>query len=425
MSRKKKDAPITTAAAAAAARPWPATTLFTGLFLGASAFSWWVMRDEPGRAGMFDAHLAEVRARRFPNGVRLEAAWTGNGFADWLLTELVAAFIAAAAGWDPAARLLQAYLLVHFAAVVGLLAAEAGRARNAWRVLSFTSVWAVLYQLVGGAVICPLHFIAYLWASAGTAYFAGGREVSPSHARALLPALVLGYLAPTAAMYIPFADIMATQRAILFWQFAPILVNIITLFLSSTSLSSPPPSSAKGGQKQQRTKQPTDIQPLKRCYGTLFGVLALFHISTVIALALPSSSSSSDPQQFTFSHVFLPSYERRMENSIQALHWLFQWDLYGIFGTGLLWCLLAVYDVRRLLMLGKGASVGEGKNNKKEEGVQEAEGVGLVPALALMVAGTVVFGPGAAVAAVLYWREEKLVLVENRLRSEEVRAKGE
>lgn len=131
MPKRKNNTP-----AAPAGRPWPATALFTVLFLAVSAFSWWVMRDEPVRAGMLDAHLAEVQARRFPNGVRLEAAWTGNGVADWILAELVAAFIAAAAGWDPGARLLQAYLLVHFAAVVGLLAAEAGRARNRWRVLS-------------------------------------------------------------------------------------------------------------------------------------------------------------------------------------------------------------------------------------------------------------------------------------------------
>lgn len=109
-----------------------------------------------------------------------------------------------------------------------------------------------------------------------------------------------------------------------------------------------------------------------------------------------------------------------MENSIQALHWVFQWDLYGIFGSGLLWCLLAVYDVRRLLPLGRGGG-GEKKNKEEKE---EVEVMGLVPALALIVAGTVALGPGAAVAAVLYWREEKLVLVENGLRNEGVRMKA-
>lgn len=94
------------------------------------------MRAEPGAAGVFDTHLAEVQARVFPNGTRLKSEWTGNEVADWLLTELAAAFIGGAAGWDHGVRLQQSYLLVHFAAVVGLLGTEACRGRNRWRVLS-------------------------------------------------------------------------------------------------------------------------------------------------------------------------------------------------------------------------------------------------------------------------------------------------
>lgn len=254
-------------------------------------------------------------------------------------------------------------------------------------------MWAIVYQLVGGAVICPLYFIAYIWASAGKSYFAEGREIPLSYAKALLPALLLGYLVPTIAMYIPFSDILMTQYMIVVWQFAPVYVNVILFLSSAISLTPSARTAGAAAAAAASSELPRDIQPLKRLYSALFLVSVLYHTGTTITLLLLNNNPQQ--QQLSFDYVFVASWERRALNSVQALHWVFQWDLYGIFGSSLLWCLLEIYDLRRLL------------------GADEV--VGLLSALVFVVLGTGVLGPGAVVAAVLYWREEKLALLETRL----------
>ncbi|RYP27654.1 hypothetical protein DL767_007584 [Monosporascus sp. MG133] len=379
MAAKAEDFP------AATSRPRLITSLFALTFLAISGVSLWLIRLEPTSEGAFAAYYAEVDARALPDGTPLETRYTGIWAVDWMLTFMVAGFLPGVAGADGGVRLQQSYLLLQFVTVVGLLAVEASRVKNRWRVLSFTSTFAFFYQLLGGAVICPLWFVAYTLTSARKTYFLEGRGVSSSRAKALVPAMVLGYITPTLAMYVPYADIATTQYVIAFWQFAPIVVDLL-VFLFSALLPSSPPASP-------RTPAPGsesgDMKYLRRLYWVLFVMAALDHIATTGAIL-----TSASPQ-LGLRHVFLPSRERRMLGSGPAMHWAFQWDLYGIFGAALVWCLHEVCDLRRLL------------------GARDITGP--VPALALVCAGAVALGPGSILAAMLYWREEKLALLDRRL----------
>ncbi|RYO99222.1 hypothetical protein DL764_006881 [Monosporascus ibericus] len=370
---------------AATSRPRLTTSLFALSFLAISAVSLRLMRLEPTSEGAFAAYYAEVYARALPDGTPLETRYTGIWAVDWMLTGIVAAFLPGVAGADGGIRLQQSYLLLQFGTVIGLLAVEASRVKNRRGVLSFASTFAFFYQLLGGAVICPLWLVAYTLTSARKAYFLEGRDVPSSRAKALVPAIVLGYIIPTLAMYVPYADTATTQYVIAFWQFAPIVVNPL-VFLFSALLPSSPPASPR---MPAPGSESGDMKYLRRLYRVLFVTAALDHIATTGAIL-----TSTSPQ-LGLCHVFLPSRERRMLGSGQAMHWVFQWDLYGIFGSVLVWCLHEVCDLRRLLGVG--------------------DVVAPVPALALVCAGAVALGPGAALAAMLYWREEKLALLDSRL----------
>lgn len=78
-----------------------------------------------------------------------------------------------------------------------------------------------------------------------------------------------------------------------------------------------------------------------------------------------------------------------------GLHWIFQWDWWGVLVASLLWCWVVVCDVLRA----RNGGVGGGWSS-----------VGVAGAVIAAVA--IVAGPGTAIAAVWSWREDKLVLLE-------------
>ena len=134
-----KASPATGSPPRPADRPWPATAAVAGVLVALSGFLVWAMRVEPITSGALGPHIAEVEGRVFPHdgGTRLREVYTGVFPAvDALLLLLVGAFLAGPANWDPAIRLQQIYLLITFAAVVGIATVESCRVRNRWRVLS-------------------------------------------------------------------------------------------------------------------------------------------------------------------------------------------------------------------------------------------------------------------------------------------------
>ncbi|RYO92263.1 hypothetical protein DL766_001754 [Monosporascus sp. MC13-8B] len=161
--------------------------------------------------------------------------------------------------------------------------------------------FALFYRLLGGVVICPLRFVAYILASARKTYFLEDGNVPLSRAKVLVPAMVLGYIIPTLAMCVPYTDIATTQYVTAFWH-----------------PHTPAPGSESG-----------DMKRLRRLCRVLFVTVALDHIATTGAML------TSTAPQLGLCHVFLPSRERRIFGSGQAMHWVFRWDLYGIFGSAL------------------------------------------------------------------------------------------
>ncbi|KAI0179249.1 hypothetical protein GGR52DRAFT_535478 [Hypoxylon sp. FL1284] len=365
---------------AASARRRPFNALFISVFLAIAAVTTWLMRVETQLSGVPVGFMSVVEAGRFADGTPLEARYTGIGVVDGLAQFLVTAFLSGTARWDVGVHLQQSYFLVgNWFPVVCVWMVEACRRRNAGRLISRVTLIGLFYQVASVCTTAPLYCVLCVYASAGDAYYRQGRQVPLSYAKALLPATLLGYLVPTAALYyVPWGDVKTVQYMTALWQPFPLFVGAALLIFSFVVPVSPSEASKKDG----------DVRYLKRVYLVAGLVSAAVHISTVYTCV-----TSSDPK-LSLSYVLLPDKSIWKDSMASGLHYIFQWDFWGAFAASLLWCWIVVYDVLRLL-IGKPSAI---------QLVQMVLGIGFVALVA---------GPGTAMVMVWNWREDRLVMIEN------------
>ncbi|RYP77468.1 hypothetical protein DL769_003422 [Monosporascus sp. CRB-8-3] len=384
---------------ASSRRPFNSAIALT--FWAIAAASLWLMRVEPALNGVPAGFTERLERGVLEDGTTpLRTRYTGVAGIDAALAGLAAAFVAGPAGFDAGVRAQQMHFLISFFAVVAVWAVEASRRRSAGRAVAWTPLFVFLYQTVGGAVIVPLFYVAYVAVSRDDAYHRSGRELRPGYARALLPATVLGYLVPTLAMFAHGywgRDLHVTQALIAFWQPAPLLVDallvlfasVLALFPSSSSPSSSSSLTSVSAASAGALPKNGDVPHLKRLYLVVGLVSAAVHVGTLYACL-----SSSDPQ-LSLRHVFVPNRATWRDGATPGLHWIFQWDWWGIAASSLLWCWVVVADGLRLL---------HGREN-----VAASRLVGVAVGVVVLA---LVAGPGAAIAAVWSWREDRLVMIE-------------
>lgn len=240
---------------------------------------------------------------------------------------------------------------------------------------------ALFYQTIGAAVIIPLYYLIHTLSTRPDTYYRAGRAVSLPYARGLLFSVIVGYLVPTLAMYIPGLSASTAQLLTFIWQPAPMFVNIL-LLLSSLLLSSTAPRGARN----------PDIKHLKRVYSAAGIISAINHVVTLYVC-----STSTNPQ-LSLSYVFLPNRNAWTQSTTAGLHYMFQIDWWFCFAPTLLWCWIAVYDVHRLLLGGK---------------VSTSH---LATWAVYIVVLTVALGPGGMLSVVWSWREDRLVMIESGVR---------
>src|SRR3954451_17944183 len=97
------------------------------------------------------------------------------------------------------------------------------------------------------------------------------RHIPVAYAKALLPALVLGYLIPTIAVYIPFSDpnMYLTQGLVALWQPTPFFVNLLLFVFTSFS--------GKSASESKSVNKRAETMYLNRISLTLFAVSAITH----------------------------------------------------------------------------------------------------------------------------------------------------
>ncbi|KAG2348551.1 hypothetical protein BDR05DRAFT_987061 [Suillus weaverae] len=284
-------------------------------------------------------------------GHPLRLAYTGHPALDYRMCALVAFFHALL---DPAYRPLVAELMTALAAVTMIPFVEAAREKRSI-FLSMPAVVGVLFQLFSFAVIMPIYYVALILSGAAIGSPVKGRttKITQGSAEALLFALIAGYIIPTVCMVV-FKDLTPTAL----WQGYPIimaLAQFVHLIIRPSSRY------AESG-----------YATIQAMYGLIFVTSAIFHIYYTWPLFF-------DMQQF--QKVLAPQLalsERPLSLS-EGVAAVIQWD--AVFGIGS--TLLVTFWFAR--------------------GVKEM-------ALLLLwhVLSSVAFGPGAAIAGVLLFREARL-----------------
>ncbi|OAX79561.1 hypothetical protein ACJ72_06119 [Emergomyces africanus] len=277
---------------------------------------------------------------------------------------------------------LQLYFLISLFPVIAIYTIESVRKRNSFNLLTFTSFWAI-YQVLGIAVVGPIYYAAYVLSSSNMKYWwPVFRQVPTSYAKTLLPALLLGYLLPTILLFQEYPNHRLAEAMIIIWLPAPIYVNIL-LKLFSTIYAKVYPDSPR---TPPASKPMPDIPSLKVVYVSSFSVAALIHIFTLSVVLSPRYPDLSLAKIFV-PH-FISGYLQFSSESegIRAL-WLANFWVFWI--ATMVWCVLAVWDMNR---------IGRAR-------------VSLRVAVVIIVLGVVALGPGATIATVWYWREEKMAKV--------------
>lgn len=225
----------------------------------------------------------------------------------------------------------------------------------------------------------PLYYIAYTWSSDQESYWSPlTRQVPTHYAASILPATLLGYALPTLLMFLPWMDPAMIQNFVALYQPALVFVPLLTMAFSTLYRWKHP---KRGAYKLPRAdKKFSDMKHLKRLYMVTFVLGGALHIYIMLKLLM-----SADPIR-QFSSVFVPDFRagRQMlgegnRNLIVADFWVF--NIASCF-----WCCCAVWDLKRV-----------GRTT-----------VDPWKASAAILLANFILGPGAAMVAVWYWREEAM-----------------
>lgn len=369
--------------------------VFALIFLALSVFAAWQMRISPVLNDIPKDMEKTIKVGKLQHGFVLRKQYTTIPPVDEFLSMLVTAFIAGPASFDYSVHLHQFHFLVGFFPILCVWTAEACRERTKWTPLclydvecsqrffsdfSSTSIWACLYQTVGGAVIVPLHDLCYVFYSQRPSYYTTDRAVRLPIAQALVPALVLGFLAPTVMMYIP--GIFTKDQLMIWiavWQFTPLVVNLLLfLFTGLTSLGGSMVTSSIPTSKPS-TK---DVPYLTTVYCIGLIASAAAHLFVLYEIFTTPSLS--------FASVFIPDIDKARSSMTQGFHYIFQWDWIIIAVSQLMWAFL---NIAQLKMLG-------------------VKTPGVAYEILFTTALVVFLGPGGALAFIWWWREDRMVELE-------------
>ncbi|KAL1793576.1 hypothetical protein ACET3X_008558 [Alternaria dauci] len=313
-----------------------------------------------------------------PNGVALKKHYTGLRILDEGLSFLVTAFLYGPTGWSETFYWQQLHFLFQITPVLAVHGVEAYRGRNQNSWIKYISIWAFIYQNVGGAMIITLWWLAFHRISSPKSYFQTGRTVPLPYARAILPGILLFYVIPTIALFVPGLNLDTMQNLLAFWQFTPIFANIPLWFVSLSGSSTAITTKNKSA----------DIRSLKILYAFAFAVSTAAHWFAIRGISL------SDNPDVTYARVFIPSTYTWKNGLDWGVLFIFQWDWLIIGSTYIISSWVAICDVQRM------------KNG-------EATLENIFESFLVIAAVTVMGGPGATLAAVWFWREGKMAEIEN------------
>lgn len=259
----------------------------------------------------------------------------------------------------------------------------------------------------------PLYYVFWLYSSplSSSQDLSSGRhqKLVSNTANALLPALFLGYLLPTLALYCtPTDNLDLLQTLAAVWQPAPFLPNLLVqlaaALFSLSGGSSPPQPSSKTKKRQSKSEPESESESDDTDTGGNEEAARIRGLHIYSGLICTTSHlwfvySCLVTQNVSPLSVLLPDPSARALSTSQGLLWTFQWDFWFCFGSTLLFLLLG--PVRNVLLAGLNKKGGDAP----VPGVTLAQ---ITEAGLGMVLVSVALGPGTAVASTSYWIEKAL-----------------
>ncbi|KAH7128858.1 hypothetical protein EDB81DRAFT_906532 [Dactylonectria macrodidyma] len=255
---------------------------------------------------------------------------------------------------------------------------EGSRRGNNLNPLSWTGAYSLIYTLAGPSAVLPLFCLSsVIFSTKSTTH----RPVNPEVAQSIIPAVLLGYVAPTVAALLPIEDAEVRRHVGNIWQAYPLLCVAIAKGLSAVGTWK-----SKGGINQEveskvenkaidyaseselQVYKNEDVASLKFAHGSAFAFCVAIPVITKLASAGGATHFFENGAQTGLSQVL------RLSQSTSII---------GA-ASGLVYSLYTAWELRSLGFVGtKQAVLG-----------------GLASLAALGLAG-----PGAAIASISYWRE--------------------
>lgn len=240
------------------------------------------------------------------------------------------------------------------------------------------SAWLTLAQLFGLGLILPFYVLDFFLSSSKAAYWMPAERFVPERfSRAVLPALVLGFLAPSALMITPLVYAGAEgyiQQIIAFWQVSPVLAS----WLAEAIARCLAPSTAADKRTPLEDYSGLDIRHLNRLYGVVFFMAASTHAAVMLAVVWVV--------QLSVAGIFLPHQtEGPVASILEGVGIFIKYDLLLTVAGTLVWCVINLTEMKRVGLV-------EGSTLKR---------------VGWLVAGCAAVGPGATLVGLWKWRERR------------------
>lgn len=265
-------------------------------------------------------------------------------------------------------------LLVEFAGLVAVVTLigfiSANRSSAGSPVRWGTTAFLMLMQAIGGAIALPIYYSLIIYNSSSSAR---ASFIPSGFARALLPALVCGYVLPTVAIVAPeiFPTIDIWEWVIVYWQIFPVLVSSINMVLGFCFT----------GVRGSKTTSDAMISTTF-IIGTMDTVILgsfLMHLYALSAVYNQGLGPSD----------FIPDI--KMQTTSQIVHAFFSFDFLGFLVST--WTLI-FYDTSRFAGVGKTSVMYDAASSSfYTKSLTDCSS-----AFLLAIFGTVLLGPGGAAA---------------------------
>ncbi|GME48263.1 FAD binding domain containing protein [Neofusicoccum parvum] len=308
-------------------------------------------------------------------GGPLKTTYVGLTQLDSSLWTLVFAFSHGIAGSDASLRVLVIYFLSALLPITTVWIVEAHRHGNKRTPIAWPSIWTAAYQLRGIGLIAPIYYFISVFTSSHRAYeHLSGRPVPESVAKAVLPAVILGYAIPTALMFLPYCSPAITQNMIAVWQPAPVIACTLTWILSKLF---------GGSRSPLAMYEKRDGGHLRTAYLTTSVIAGIVHVAAVFYVAVVPEVSVG--RVLTIVRFAAPISSHADFNIAMSNFW--RYDMLLCFLSVFIWLLYSIFSMRRR------GYVTNGQAGK---------------AVAAVLFGQFVIGPGATYAGLWCWRETTL-----------------